>query len=101
MIDSQKSKKLDDSWGLPFKIRPLSTILGAEIIGVSLEKAIHSEIFPSIYEVFLQYQLVLFQDINLVPDQIIKFSRNFGELQVHAIGQTAIASWNSQQGANG
>ena len=83
MIDSQKYKKLDYSCGLPFKIRPLSTILGAEIIGVSLEEAIHPAIFSSIYEVFLQYQLVLFQDINLVPDQIVRFSRNFGELQVH------------------
>ncbi|NES82288.1 MAG: TauD/TfdA family dioxygenase [Moorea sp. SIO2B7] len=83
MINSQKSKKPDRSCDLPFKIRPLSTILGAEIIGVSLDQAVRPAIFPSIYEVFLQYQLVLFEDINLVPDQIIRFARNFGELQVH------------------
>ncbi len=80
---------------LPFEIRPLSSALGAEIVGISLDEAASEAVFPAVYEAFLEYQLILFRDIDpdrsgckhLPPALQVKFARNFGEVQVHVMNQ--------------
>ena len=71
----------------PFEVRPLSDALGAEIVGITLKEAVTPTVFPSIYEVFLEYQLLLFQDVDLPPGLQVKLASNFGEVQVHVMDQ--------------
>ena len=44
-------------------------------------------IFASVYEAFLEYQLILFRDVDLPPATQVAFARNFGEVQIHVLSQ--------------
>ena len=75
------------SHDLPFEIRPLAPALGAEIFGIGLEEAVSEGVFPIVYEAFLEYQVILFRDIDLPPQLQVKFARSFGEVSVHVMNQ--------------
>jgi len=53
--------------------------LGAEIRGVDL-KTIDTDDFESIYRAWLDHQVLLFRDQQLTDEDLIAFSRRFGEL---------------------
>lgn len=65
----------------------MSDPLGAEIVGIPLEEAISPTVFPHIYEAFLDYQLLLFQSVDLPPGLQVELARNFGEVQIHVMEQ--------------
>jgi alpha-ketoglutarate-dependent taurine dioxygenase len=71
----------------PFEVKPLSPGFGCEIIGLSLEEAAKPEIFAHVHEAFLDYQLILFRDVDLPPAVQVAFAANFGEPQVHVMNQ--------------
>jgi taurine dioxygenase len=70
-----------------FDVKPLHPVLGCEISGVTLEQAVSPALFAKIYEAFLDYQLILFHDVDLLPATQVAFARNFGEVQVHVLSQ--------------
>lgn len=72
----------------PFAARPLHPVLGCEISGITLEQAVSPVLFAKVYEVFLDYQLILFHDVDLPPATQVAFARNFGEVQVHVLSDT-------------
>ena len=47
-----------------------------------------AELFAKVYEAFLDYQLILFRDVDLPPATQVAFARNFGEVQVHVLSGT-------------
>jgi taurine dioxygenase len=61
--------------------------LGAEIRGVDLTK-INGEDFTEIHQAWLDYQVLLFRGQNLDDEQLIAFSRRFGELDWAPIQET-------------
>ncbi len=71
----------------PFEVRPLSSFLGAEIVGIDLQQAVSHSIFRAIYEAFLEHQLLLFDNIDLPPALQVEFAGKFGEVQVHVMNQ--------------
>ena len=71
----------------PFDVRPLSPHLGAELIGVDLARGVDEQLFSSIYEAFLQYQVLLFGAGELPPGRQVEFARHFGEVQIHVMNQ--------------
>jgi taurine dioxygenase len=71
----------------PFDVRPLTSNLGAEIIGVRLANGVDDALFRSIREAFLQYQVLLFGPQDLPPGRQVEFARHFGEVQVHVMNQ--------------
>ena len=71
----------------PFEIRPLSSALGAEIVGVDLGRGVDGEQFNAIYRAFLRYQVLLFRDQDLPPGRQVEFARRFGEVQIHVMNQ--------------
>ncbi|WP_425406581.1 TauD/TfdA dioxygenase family protein [Hwanghaeella sp.] len=71
----------------PFTTRPLSDALGVEIVGITMEEAVGPDVFPQIYQVFLQHQLILFDDVDLPPETQVAFARKFGEVQIHVMDQ--------------
>lgn len=71
----------------PFDVRPLSSALGAEIIGLSLSEGLTDQQFESLYEAFLRYQVLLFGEQDLPPGAQVAFARRFGEVQIHVMNQ--------------
>jgi taurine dioxygenase len=61
------------------EVRPTGVVLGAEIRGVDLT-AIDDQDFADIHHAWLDHQVLLFRGQNLDDEQLIAFSRRFGEL---------------------
>ena len=71
----------------PFDVKPLHPAFGAEIVGLTLDDAVAPDMFGKLYEAFLDYQLVLFRDVDLPPATQVALARRFGEVQVHVMNQ--------------
>ena len=72
----------------PFQVKPLHPALGCEIVGITLAQAVSPAMFAKVYEAYLDYQLILFRDVDLPPATQVAFARNFGEVQIHVLSQT-------------
>jgi taurine dioxygenase len=72
---------------LPFAVRPLTAMLGAEVVGVTLADGVSTELFEGIYRAFQRFQVLLFPPQNLPPGRQVEFARHFGEVQVHVMNQ--------------
>ena len=70
-----------------FKVKPLHTVLGCEITGITLAEAVSPAMFAKVYEAFLDFELILFRDVDLAPATQVAFARNFGEVQIHVLSQ--------------
>src|SRR6516164_8254489 len=80
-----KARQAPHDW--PFEVRPLHPVLGCEINGVTLAEAASPAVFAKVYEAFLAYELILFDDVDLPPATQVAFARNFGEVQIHVLSQ--------------
>src|ERR1700679_2408481 len=72
---------------LAFEVKPLHPALGCEISGITLAEAVAPALFAKVYEAFLDYQLILFDDVDLPPATQVAFARNFGEVQIHVLSE--------------
>jgi taurine dioxygenase len=70
-----------------FEINPLSDALGAEIVGLDLSESLDDEAFARVHQAHLDFQVLVFREQRLTPDQHIAFSRRFGELSGHVYDQ--------------
>ena len=61
--------------------------MGTEVIGVDLAQDLDDTLFAALYRAFLDYQLLLFRDLDLPPGRQVAFARRFGEVQVHVMDQ--------------
>ena len=71
----------------PFQVTPLHDALGVEISGITLAQAVEPKMFDKVYEAFLDYELILFRDVDLPPATQVAFARAFGEVQIHVMNQ--------------
>jgi taurine dioxygenase len=85
MAQAQPKAKTHAARGWPFAVRPLHPVLGCEITGITLAQAVSPQLFAKVYEAFLEYQLIVFHDVDLPPATQVAFARNFGEVQVHVL----------------
>jgi len=69
----------------PFAVKPLHPLIGCEISGITLAQAVSPALFAKVYEAFLDYQLIVFDDVDLPPATQVAFAKNFGEVQVHVL----------------
>jgi taurine dioxygenase len=71
------------------EVRPYSSAIGAEILGVDLSKPMSNETWSTIRDAFHRYLVIFFRDQPLTPEAHIELSRRFGELEpypfVHGI----------------
>ncbi len=75
-----------------FEVKPLSGVLGAEIVGVDLSKPVDEATKQAIHEAFLKYKVLCFRDQKLSQDEQVAFSELFGTLERHAISNRNNAS---------
>src|SRR6476659_10407944 len=60
-------------------VKPLKAAVGAEISGVNLSRLSDAE-FAQIEQAWNRYSALMFRDQNLTDDDLLSFSRRFGEL---------------------
>ena len=70
-----------------FEIRPFSAAVGAEIVGLDLSRPLNDADFARVHQAHLDYNVVVFRDHRITPQQQIDFSRRFGVLQIHVLKQ--------------
>lgn len=75
-----------------FAIRPLDAALGAEVVGLDLNRPLSAEDFRRIHRAHLDHHVVVFRDQRITPDQQIAFSRRFGPLQIHVLHQFQLSN---------
>ncbi|HSU63491.1 MAG TPA: TauD/TfdA family dioxygenase [Burkholderiales bacterium] len=68
-------------------IRPLSDVMGAEVLGADLSLPLDKNHFDRIREAFHRHLLLVFPGQHIDEAQQVAFSRRFGELQVHVLDQ--------------
>jgi taurine dioxygenase len=69
------------------EVIPTGKALGAEIRGLDVRK-IHAGEFETIYHAWLDHQVLLFRGQQLTDEDLIAFSRRFGELDYAPIQET-------------
>ncbi len=73
-----------------FSVRYSDKPAGAEIVGVDLSRDIDDETFAAIDRVFNENGMVFFRNQTLTPEQQLRFSRRFGELESHVRQEYAL-----------
>ncbi len=69
---------------MSFDVRPLSPVLGAEVIGLDLSAPLRDAEFARIRTAFETHSVLVFrQQDRLSPEDHIAFSRRFGPLEIH------------------
>src|SRR5215471_20466462 len=69
------------------RVRPTGAALGAEIQGVDV-RAIDDGLFAAIYRAWLDHQVLLFREQTLTDEDLVNFSRRFGELDEAPVQET-------------
>jgi len=72
---------------LRMEIKPTGAALGAEIRGLDL-KAIDDADFAAIHRAWIDHLVLLFRGQDLSDDDLIRFSRRFGELDLAPVQET-------------
>jgi alpha-ketoglutarate-dependent taurine dioxygenase len=69
------------------RVQPTDAVLGAEIQGVDL-RAFEPETFAAVHRAWLEHQVLLFRDQQLTDDDLVAFSRRFGDLDEAPVQET-------------
>jgi taurine dioxygenase len=64
-------------------IRPLSTVMAAEVIGADLSKPLSPADLALFEEAFNRYKVLAFRDQSLTKEQLLAFSKRWGPLGEH------------------
>ena len=73
--------------GLSPRIRPTGAALGAEVQGVDL-RALDADAFATIHQAWLEHQVLLVRDQRLTDEDLVAFSRRFGDLDEAPVQET-------------
>ena len=69
------------------QIRALSDALGAEVSGVDLSQPLDNAVKASLIKAWNRYSVLVFCNQELKPEEFLRFSKYFGELEVHVLDQ--------------
>ncbi len=70
---------------MDFEARPLDGEIGAEVIGLDLDREIDAATAAALNELWLDAAILLFRGIGTSNERHLRLSRVFGELEVHPI----------------
>ncbi len=73
--------------GRPLHIRPTGAALGAEVPDIDL-RALDAGTFAAIHRAWLDHQVLLFRDQTLTDEDLVAFSRRFGDLDEAPVQET-------------
>jgi taurine dioxygenase len=69
------------------RVQPTGAALGAHVEGVDL-RALDSEVFGAIHRAWLDNQVLLFREQHLTDEDLVSFSRRFGDLDEAPVQET-------------
>jgi taurine dioxygenase len=75
-----------------FDVELFEAPLGAEILGLDLNRPLSDSDFQRIHKAHLDHHLLVFRDQRITPQQQVDFSRRFGPLQIHVLRNFQLAS---------
>ena len=75
-----------------FSIVPFDAPLGAEVIGLDTGAPLDDDDFAQLRQAHLDHHVLVFRDQQITPRQQVRFSRRFGDLQIHVLRQFQLAS---------
>ena len=75
-----------------FSIVPFDAPLGAEVIGLDTGAPLDEDDFAELRQAHLDHHVLVFRDQHITPRQQVRFSRRFGDLQIHVLRQFQLAS---------
>lgn len=67
-------------------IRRVSPVCGAEVTGVDVRRSLEDATAGQIQRALGEHGVLLFRDCDITPEEHIAFSRHFGPLEAHVIG---------------
>jgi taurine dioxygenase len=76
------SRAAQASGGADIGVFPLSDALGAEIRGVDLRDELDAATIGAVHRAWLDHNVILFRDQHLCDEDLVRFSRRFGELDL-------------------
>ncbi|MBX3488462.1 TauD/TfdA family dioxygenase [Parvibaculum sp.] len=76
---------------MTIEITPNRSALGAEVRGVDLSKSLTADEFTAIQQAWYDHIVLLFRGQKLSDDDLIRFSRHFGELDIAPASATDMA----------
>lgn len=65
------------------RIVPLSQHVGADVVGVDLSQPLSDQAFEQIFQGWMRHLVLRFRGQHLTKEQLLEFSRRFGELDKH------------------
>ena len=68
-----------------FQVALFDAPLGAEIVGLDVNRPLSQRDFQRIHKAHLDHHLLVFRDQRITPQQQVDFSRRFGPLQIHVL----------------
>src|SRR5262245_11145347 len=77
---------------MSISIRPLSAACGAEVTGLDVARVPDEQTVGALHRALAQHCILLFRDCDISPEQHIEFSRHFGPLERHVIGEFTLPS---------
>ncbi len=72
---------------MEFQVEPFDGPIGAEITALDLSQALDEPSLETLVEAWNQHHVLVFRDQSLTPEQLIRFSRRFGGMEVHVLDQ--------------
>ena len=72
---------------------PTGAPVGAHIAGVDLSHAVDDATFAKIDAAYAEHGVIFFRDQSLTPQQLIDWTRRFGEVELHVLNDCALAEF--------
>jgi len=83
----QRPAHVTSQRGHLLRIRPTGAALGAEVQGVDL-RALGDDTFAVVHRAWLDHQVLLFREQSLTDNDLVSFSRRFGDLDEAPVQET-------------
>jgi taurine dioxygenase len=72
---------------MALQIEPFDGAIGAAVIDVDLAQPLDAEERERLIEAWNRHSVLVFRDQQIAPDELLRYSRYFGDLEVHVLEQ--------------
>lgn len=75
------------------RVSPLSSAAGAEVTGINLAQPLNAHDIADIHRALAEHCVLLFRAAEITPEQHIAFSKQFGPLEAHVLGEFSLPGY--------
>lgn len=72
---------------MTLEIRPMTTAIGAEVVGLNLREPLSAETFAALDAALLEHLALFIRDQPMSPPEQVALAERFGEIDIHAFGR--------------